>query len=1227
MSSHHVWALSSKSVRIARIGSAMMVGILSSALLVLAQSTTGRILGTLSDVSGAAVAGGHVVITDIQRGTSRTLVSDESGAYVAPDLQPGSYRIRVEARGFKSVERPSVPVEVASDVRADFTLQLGQVSETVVVQEDVPLVNTTSATLGGTLSNQEINDLPLNGRNYENLLQLRPGVMRYPGGGFSTTSSNGLRSEDNAYFIEGLFNSEPYSGQAIVNGAGIAGDSATILPIDAIQEFNIQQNPPAEYGWKPGAVVNVGLKSGTNAVHGTAFGFGRDGAMDARNYFNDAPNPKLTRTLEQFGGSVGGPIVKDKAFFFGAYEGQRYNVGNSFGGVTSPSMMHMASNGTCSFGFAGDCMNSIPDAIADLLEPGAVSSGAIISPASLLISGCSVSGGSVTCTGSGFPLNSQTDIGTSLGAGDAITIPNGFNNNVHVDNGVGKLDVRINDRHSVNGTYFFGNNSGTVEDFPELQQKWLSDIHTRAQIVGGSWIWTPNANWVNEARVGYNRLYQPTLPGDLNTPASTYGLDTGVSGQFTGGLPRIGFGGYFFPGLGGFKWPKFQGPDSITQFVDHISYVKGRHALKFGAELHYDRVTNAAYGNARGSITFLGGVVSANPGPAGSSPLEDFFGGAPFKSTVEVGNPTLQLHNWAYAAFLQDDWRVTRNLTLNYGVRYEYSSVPQEAQDRLGNFDPNLGMVQVGHQIGSLYSPDHTNFGPRAGFAWDIGGNGRTVLRGGGSLLYETVNWQSFVAFNNAFGPGSVPTGASIDASGDTSGGTITTGNVTVKNFLSYPTTWDAANGPLYGGSTVNCFNSPCPIMTVDRNLTTPYVATWTFNLQHAFTSNLSMEAAYVGNHGSNLTGIRDINQPPVGSGWGTGPGGELTLCLASAPAYDNCVVDNNNGEQTNAPFFSKFPYLSNIFQMGNVYHSNYDGLQLTLNARNYHGLSMVAGYTYAHALDDVGANWDFGYGSGLPQDAHNVAAEYGNSDFDIRHRLTLSLTYAIPGRSGYGQMLEGWEINSITTLQSPQYWGPMDEGTDAAGIGPLPVSPPANSPIRWSFYRAGSASRGNPDDFKSGKGVGIPLYHVGDPNIPSGCAASALAADGGTPGAETASLNLFGCYAAGNSVMMAPPLGQVGNMTRNMFPDAAFKNFDFSLAKNFTFGEQYRLQLRAEFFNILNHPNFANPYGGQNGYGLNDPSAASFGCGCTTPDIAAANPAVGSGGPRSIQVAAKFVF
>jgi hypothetical protein len=1165
-----------------------------------AQSNFGRILGTVTDQTGAALSGASVIITDMERATSRTLKTDEAGAYVAPDLTPGTYKIRAEASGFKAVERLNVGLEVGKDVLIDLSLPTGQATETITVTEDVPLLDTTSSTLGGTLSNKEINDLPLNGRNYENLLQLRPGVVRYPGGGFSTTSTNGLRAEDNAYVIEGLFNSEPYSGQGIINGAGIAGDSATILPIDSIQEFNLQENPPAEYGWKPGAIVNVGLKSGTNNLHGTAFAFGRDGnVFDARNYFNCAstpcafsqsPSPKNPRTLEQFGGSLGGPIVKDKAFFFGSYEGQRYDVGNQFGGVTSPSMIALPTPATpnCLSLSSGDCGGSIPNAIADLQAKGVP-----ISPASLKVAGCALSGSTVTCSGTGFPTNNNP----------TINIVNGFPNQVGVDNVVAKADYNFSARHSVNGMYFFGNNSGTVEDFPELQNKWRSKIHTRAQVVGGSWIFTPSPRWVNEARFGYDRLYQPSLPGDLNAPASSYGLNTGVSGPNAGGLPRIGFAGFFFPGLGGFKWPKFQGPDSITQFIDHISYTAGKHALKFGGEIHRDYVSGGAFGNARGSITFLGGNT---PDPASTTgallnttQLEDFFAGAPFKVSVLTGNPTRQSHDWAYAAFVQDDWRVTRTLTLNLGLRYEFNTVIKEDHNLLGNFDRNLGIVQVGKQIGSAYNSDHKDFAPRFGFAWDVGGKGNTVIRGGAGLAYEFVNWQAFLAFNNSFGLPSIPTGAVISGTGTanpvTAGGTITTGNLTV--FPTYP--WD--NGPIYGnlsGSQINCDpngGGPCAIMGVDRNITTPYVWSWNLNVQHALAPNLTLEVGYVGNHGANLTGIRDINQET--------PGTDL---------------------QASRPFNAKFPYLSNIFQMGNFYKSNYNGLQATLNSRNFHGLSMVAGYTYSHSLDDVGANWDFGAGYGLPQDSTNVAKEYANSDFDVRHRLTLSVTYAIPGKKGFGQVLEGWEINTIATLASPQYWGPIDLTTDISGLGGLPVSPPQSTPQRWDFF-------GKPSDFKAGPQP-IPYFLSGTPPAgdPLGPTDPAFAINNATctAHAQMAQLKAFGCYMKGSSVMTPPAHGAFGTMHRNTFPDSGFRNLDFSVAKNWHFGERLRAQFRAEFFNILNHPNFANSYGGQNGYGQNDPGApGSFGCECATPDIAAANPAVGSGGPRSVQLGLKFLF
>src|ERR1700751_545359 len=805
-----------------------------------AQTTTGRILGSVRDTQDAAIVGARVTVTDTFRGTSRALTTDEAGDYLAADLQPSTYRVFIEAKGFNSFEGKDIHLEVAKDLRVDATLKAGDSTQVITIMEEIHMLDTTSSALGGTLSNKEINDLPLSGRNYENLLQLRPGVVRYPGGGFSTTSTNGLRAEDNAYIIEGLYNREPFSGQGIINGAGIAGDSATILPIDAIQEFNLQENPSAEYGWKPGAIVNVALKSGTNSLHGTAFAFGREGSMDARNFFNCAaepcafsqtPSPKNPRSLEQFGGSLGGAIVKDKAFFFGAYEGERYDVGNQFGGVTSPSMVTMTPpTPTCLFGAytnTRDCADSIPDAIADLEALNVP-----ISPASLQVAGCTLSAGTVSCNGKGFPTNNNP----------SINIVNGFPNEVTVDNFVTKIDVHTNERNTISGMYFFGNNSGTVEDFPELQDFWRSKIHTRAQVVGGSWVWTPSARTANEARFGYNRLYQPTLPGDLNTPASSYGLNTGVSGPFTGGLPRIGFGGYFFPGLGGFKWPKFQGPDSITQFIDHLSYTTGKHALKFGGEIHRNYVSGGAFGNARGSVTFLGGNTPDPTNPANflnTTQLEDFFAGAPFKVSVLTGDPRRSSHSWSYAGFVQDDWRIAKTGPLNLGLRYEFNTVLKEDHNLLGNFDPTLGIVQVGKQIGSAYNTDGKNFAPRFGFAWDMNGKGNTVIRAGGGEMYEFVNGESFLASTNSFGWPSVPPGAPIAAAGTTAGGSITTGNLTI--FPSYP--WD--NGPIYGnlsGSTLSCdpVNAqPCAIAGVDCNLKTPYVWSWEVGMQHAFTPNL----------------------------------------------------------------------------------------------------------------------------------------------------------------------------------------------------------------------------------------------------------------------------------------------------------------------------------------------------------------------------------------------------
>jgi hypothetical protein len=368
------------------------------------------------------------------------------------------YTVRAEAKGFKTSEHSNFLLEVGKDIRVDLTLQPGEQTQTVVVTGETPVIETTNAILGGTLSNETINELPMMGRSYQNLLVLRPGMMIYPGGGGWTMSTNGSRPEENSFILEGLTNDNPLQGLTIINGPGVAGDAATIMPLDAIQEVNIQENPPADYGGKNGAFVNIGVKSGTNSLHGTAYAFGRDSAMDARNYFQPAPQPQRPVSLEQFGGTAGGPILRDKLFIFGGYEGERYEIGNFFP-ANVPEAVAQATP---------DPRNSLPDAINDLL-----SNGIQPSALSLKLTGCTVTP-SVQCTGGLYPTNTGT----------SKTFAQGFPSIFGSDNGVLKVDYHINDKHTLSGTYFQSEGVITAEDAIYLQQQWRSVQDNRPRVLG-----------------------------------------------------------------------------------------------------------------------------------------------------------------------------------------------------------------------------------------------------------------------------------------------------------------------------------------------------------------------------------------------------------------------------------------------------------------------------------------------------------------------------------------------------------------------------------------------------------------------------------------------------------------------------------------------------------------------------------------------------------------------
>ena len=1146
--------LRKKSLRSSRVIASLIASLMFSGS-ALAQSSSGRILGTVHDQTGAAIPNATVQITDVQRGISRTVKTDDDGEYIAPNLGAGTYLLQASGGGFKTEERTNVLLQVAQDLRIDFSLAVGEVNETVVSTADIPQLDSTTSRLGQTISNQTINDIPLNGRNYQNLMSLSPGIENYPGGGPLTHSSNGIRPEDNVYLVDGLENVEPFNGNSIINSGALAGDAATILPIDAIQEFNVEVNPSAEYGWKPGAVVNVGVKSGANSLHGTAYAFGRGDSFDARNYYNPAPTPKTPLELEQFGATAGGSIVKNKLFYFGAYESQRYTVGNSYG-ISAPETIAQT---------APDPANSMVDAITALQAASYTPS-----PVSLKVAGCTL-GPPVTCTGGAFAPNATNSAGINLG----------FPNTVSGSNYLAKIDYHLSENNLISGMYFIGDSNGTLADKLYVKADYLTKLHTRAQVAKIQLTSAPTSRWTNEVRFGYSRFNQPVFPSDQGTPATTYGINTGITNPLLGGLPSIALSGFTALGNGA-NHPKIIGPDEAYDAIDNVSYLRGNHVFKFGAEVRKYSVTQATYRAARGTINF-----SKNTAFNHATALEDFFAGLPQKGSIQVGDPTRNLSQWSYAAFFQDDWRVFPRITLNLGLRYEFSTAPSEANDLLGNFDSNLGLVQVGRQISSAYKPDHLNFSPRMGVIWDTNGKGTTIIRAGASIIYDTLSMDVFLSqqqTNNAPTPGLgiIPTGGLLN--GVQGSGTINAGAVSVGGSQM---NW---NGVVFQNTnSVVCNNAaPCSILGMDRNYRSPYVTTWTLNVQHAFSNNLSAELAYVGNHAERLPALIDLNQTTAGSGW--------------TPAAIAAGSSDTDAEQAARPFITKFPYLQFINQLTGIYRSNYNGLQATFNGRNYHGFSFQAAYTFSHSLDQSSENWE----QYTPQDSLNPAAEYGNSDWDIRQRFSLATIYNIPGHKMRGQLLEGYQLNSLVSLSSGAPWTVTDVADDMSGTGEY------ND--RWNFF-------GKASDFRAGA---APFPYSPGASDPA-CVAKAT-----TPGMQ-ASLQAYGCYERHGSVLIPSALGTYGTMARNVFRDSGFHDWDLSLSKKQTFGDHLSLQFRAEVFNILNHPNFANPLGASNDYGEGanaDPSDHNlFGCGCATPDVAAANPVLGTGSNRAIQLGLKAIF
>jgi hypothetical protein len=1166
----------------------LLFTILANIAFLSAQTYQGRILGTVTDSSGAVVADAKITVTNMATNTSRTLVTNHAGEYVAPDLDPGTYAVLAEAPGFKKTESRSVILEVSRDVQVNLQLRPGAVSETVEVTEQQTLADTSDSTLNGVLENKAINELPLQGRDFQNLLPLHPGVQRTPGGGFQSLISNGNRPDENNFFIDGAADNDVYYGESVVNEAGVQGTPASFLPLDAIQEFNTQESPSAEYGEKPGVVMNLGLKSGTNDIHGSAYYFTRNNAVDARNYFDPAPNPVAALIMHEFGVSLGGPIKKDKWFYFVNYEGIRDKVGNP-GVYDSPVTVSLASQ-------AGE------------LPPGTVPANYSIVDA---IAGCQPTCNPLSLTLSKLFLPNP---GFTLKQSDPGAINFDFNNTNRGDNLVAKTDYHLNDRHVLSARYFYSNSDLVEMDTIPIRPDWRSTTSPTTQVFGVNWVWTPNSIWVNEARYSFDSFSEAIFPLDHSVNPTTYGIDTGVTDPTLFGFPRINPGTDEFNYMGGNSgWPLETTPSRTQNWSDTVSYAAGKHTLRFGGQVMYGNVDYFRATEGRGRVDF--------------GDLTDFVAGTPDRWERLYGNPQRNVSMKSFGLFIQDGYRVRPRLTLNLGLRYGVTFPIKDSRDLLANYVPTLsngqpgGIVQVGDGISSPYPTRYNNVSPRLGFAYDVFGTGKTVLRGGGGIIFVQPSIRTFMF-----------SGGGLNLNPTTAALGVTPGNGSIDSFLvsSHDLSqinWGMGPGPVFpSSSTETCLSSQCNVFATTQNFKTPYVENWNLNIQQAFSPTALLQVAYVGNHGVDLYSVVDINQVNPNS-----PLENPNNCdhceSAGRPLNANCSVAQG-GLGLGGPCF---PYMGFLDQLGNQGNSIYHSLQVTFTKRYSHGLYLLAGYTYAHAIDTATSNTP----SNTPQNSLDYAAERGNGDFDIRHRLTLSVAYDLPSRKSPLQMLQGWQVASIVTLEGSEPYTLYDYGDDVSLTGEYEdrwniSGPPGN--IHWSPT--------------------TPLNYIpptafntdANQNVISGatpqaqqCVNAAMAAGGqaaanqlnGNPNFEN--LTGFsslpssggGCYVSGNTVLTAPAPGTFGNMGRNIFRGPSFREWDFSIAKIWKFNERVKLQFRGEFFNILNHPNF-------DVFSLNNDVSVSSAVGTAifTPDLGtASNPVLGTGGSRHIQLGAKIIW
>ena len=1167
-----------------------------------AQKDTGSIVGVVKDPSGAVITGAKVTVTEVDQGTSSETSTNSAGEYIVTPLRIGRYNVTVEKTGFKKAIVGPIILDVQARPAVNVTLLVGQVAETVVVTSQGPQLETETSDLGQVVNSRTATTLPLNGRNFAQLAQLAAGVAPSEPGSRTDTSfgfsSNGARSLQNNFLLDGVDNNANL-------GDVLNGSAYVIQPsVDAIGEFKVETNSyTAEFGRGNGAIMNAVIKSGTNHLHGDVYEFFRNDKLDGKNAFDFLGRQVYQQN--QFGATLGGPIIKDRTFFFVDYEGLRIRQalpqllliptpamrGGDFSSqldLTSPvvdpatgaTVLDCSGNPT----YQGEIFNS------RLTQTRAVSGSY---PAGFC-------GFPIGTTGSGvptniFPAGSINPAAVKLAALYPNPTPNfsAGGNNYLVDpkksTEQNNFDVRVDHKFSDRDNFFV---RFSYEDQPIVTPGPFTSVLDGGGFTAGhqdnsyrslalSEIHTFTPTLVNEFRFGYNRINSHRLQPNSNTDVSGQLGLLGVpfSPDF-GGLPNMCFTNVACVGSSDFL-PSIEKQNSYV-FNDNLTWIRGRHSVKFGAEIRKEQFTIFQISAPRGDMTF-GPDMTDNPAlplnPDGSN-----TGGADFASFL-LGIPdgadlaslrNVDYHRNTLAFYAQDDIRVNNRLTLNLGLRYELFLPVTEGHNEMATFDfrtdslivpsgqttaltPTIASFLPIQRNGSpgLINPDYTNIAPRFGLAYQL--TNKLVLRAGYGIFYGGQENGPFSFPSPGFNPPyfrqqafsspcgtPTPPDANPSDPGNCSIGLKAPGPPPASGSLMINNFWTQG----YPAGSLTDPNNPL-LYSLAPDLRTPMMQQWHLGVQYQLPAQTVLELSYAGSHGIHLFGFYNGNQAL--------PSSDPNAALAPRrpfPAVDGSI---------------------DMLRSNTV--SNYNSLQAHLEKRLGHGLEFDVSYTYSHALDDASSASLGSLNNGDFRDQRFPGMEYSNSDFDVRHHIVVAYSYALPFGQGkrfggnasgaWNQIIGNWQLAGITSASTGNWFTVSD-----------PLVNSSNTDCGGTV--AFNCARPNV---------------IGNPN--------------GTPCVAGTFYNT--CAFTSDLVQ-----GTYGNEGRNVVRGPGFQDWDLSIFKSFPINENKRFEFRSDFFNIWNHTNFLTGPTGSDGQF--EPVAVELGTAQMGFPQAARD-------PRFIQFSLKFLF